>query len=274
MPFKLAALVLAAFVTHSIAIAGPPDDEKVGGTAADRAAVQRATLDYAEAYYERKREYFERSVHDDLFKVGLVRGDGEAYEQRPMTKAELIAMVDRLIERDWTPPPGPKDVKLLQVGKNIALVKLTGAWGVDYMQLTKEDARWQIRHVVWQSHPEDRKPSAGDRTAVEAALDAYVDAFYKNEHEAIEPVISPRLSKIGFMASEDGTLRRIPMSIDQLRSLAQRIDIPDDAPRSVKIIDMMDQTACARIEAVWGVDVVHLAKIDGTWQILQIVWEG
>lgn len=241
--------------------------------AADRSAVKRAVLDYAEAYYERKREYFERSVHDELFKVGYTRGDDGAYRERPLTKAQLVGMVDRMIEGGHTPSPGPKDVEILQLGKNIALAKLTGSWGIDYMQLTNEDARWQTRHVVWQSDPEDRKASDDDRAAINAALAGYVAAFYENKPETVDGFISPRLSKIGFMRRGD-ELRELTMTLDQLRDLASRIDLPDDAPSSYEILDIMDMTACARIEALWGVDYVHLAKVDGTWEILQIVWEG
>ena len=34
-----------------------------------------------------------------------------------------------------------------------AVAKLTAFWGIDYFQLEKNDGIWQIRHVIWQSHP-------------------------------------------------------------------------------------------------------------------------
>ena len=37
---------------------------------------------------------------------------------------------------------------------------------------------------------------------------------------------------------------------------------------------MLDQTASAKIVAMWGIDYMHLAKYDGRWQIINIVWQA
>ena len=40
----------------------------------------------------------------------------------------------------------------------IANAKVTAKWGIDYFQLVKEDGRWKIHHVLWQTHP----PKSGE----------------------------------------------------------------------------------------------------------------
>jgi len=33
------------------------------------------------------------------------------------------------------------------------------------------------------------------------------------------------------------------------------------------------QTAVARLDAEWGIDFFHLAKVDGNWMIVNAVWQ-
>jgi hypothetical protein len=49
--------------------------------------------------------------------------------------------------------------------------------------------------------------------------------------------------------------------------------IPQDAPKRVTIYEVLDQTASARLEAWWGIDYVHLAKFDGRWMIVNVLWQ-
>ena len=40
------------------------------------------------------------------------------------------------------------------------------------------------------------------------------------------------------------------------------------------MLDVLDQTAAAKIVAMWGLDYMHLAKYNGRWQIIHIVWQA
>ena len=50
--------------------------------------------------------------------------------------------------------------------------------------------------------------------------------------------------------------------------------VPDDAPREVTVLDVLDKTASAKLVAHWGVDYFHLVKEDGEWKILQVLWQS
>lgn len=39
------------------------------------------------------------------------------------------------------------------------------------------------------------------------------------------------------------------------------------------MFDVLDQTASAKLTAMWGVDYFHLAKYDGQWKIVNILWQ-
>jgi len=126
------------------AVAGPGDE----------AAVRRAVLDYCEAFYEAKPEYLERSVSKSLTKFGYYQKDG-AYTGVGMTFDQAVGLA-----KEWN-ASGKKDtsqktVQILDVLDQTACAKLTANWGIDYLLLAREDGKWMIRHVLWQSHPPAR----------------------------------------------------------------------------------------------------------------------
>ena len=47
----------------------------------------------------------------------------------------------------------PKDIAIYDVQDQTASAKLTAWWGTDYLLLAKENGRWMITHVLWQSPP-------------------------------------------------------------------------------------------------------------------------
>lgn len=117
---------------------------------------------------------------------------------------------------------------------------------------------------------------ADERAAVhQAALD-YVTAVYEAKPELIERSVSPDLSKHGFMRQADGTYRRGRMTYAQLIEVARTWNADGKRDLSIKEVvvgDVSDQTATAIVRAAWGYDHMQLAKIDGRWQILNIVWQ-
>lgn len=120
---------------------------------------------------------------------------------------------------------------------------------------------------------------AADRQAVEQAVLDYVDALYQVDAARIDRSVHPELAKRGFLARGGGAYAESTMSFEQLRSLAERwnsagrVD-PAKAPRTVKVLDVLDQTASAKLTAHWGVDYMHLARYDGRWMIVNVLWQS
>jgi hypothetical protein len=48
----------------------------------------------------------------------------------------------------------------------------------------------------------------------------------------------------------------------------------ETAPRQVTILDILDQTASVKLVASWGIDYMHLAKYDGRWMIVNVLWQS
>jgi Putative lumazine-binding len=67
-------------------------------------------------------------------------------------------------------------------------------------------------------------------------------------------------------------------SIQRLVEIAKNYNkegkLPKDAPKEVTILDVLDQTASVKLVAEWGVDYMRLAKFDGEWMIVNVLWQS
>lgn len=118
-----------------------------------------------------------------------------------------------------------------------------------------------------------------DAEAVQRAVLDYVEGIYEVKPELIDRGVHTDLVKFGYWRNDEtGEITPMPMTFEQLRSLAERWNadgrIGEDAPKSVTIHEVWDRTASASLEAAWGVDLMHLVKEDGEWKILQVLWQS
>jgi hypothetical protein len=130
--------------------------------------------------------------------------------------------------------------------------------------------------MVWPAAT--RAQSNAEREAVKQAVLDYVEGIYEVDHKRIERSVHPELAKRGFYVKKGETAYTgTPMTFAQLVELAKTYNkggrVPKDAPKEVVIYDVLDQTASAKLTAVWGIDYMHLAKYDGKWMIVNILWQ-
>lgn len=131
--------------------------------------------------------------------------------------------------------------------------------------------------LVAQAAP--RAPSAADSAGVRAAVLDYVEAIYRVDTARIVRSVRPEMAKRGyFVARGQAGYTSAPMTFAELLSVARtwnasgRVNA-DTAPREVIILDLLDQTASAKLVAQWGIDYMHLAKYDGRWMIVNVLWQ-
>jgi hypothetical protein len=143
-PFLVALILLAA--------TGRP---AAAQSSADREAVRLAVLDYVEGFYEGDTARLVRSVWPEVRKWGYYRRAADApYEGMAMPYANFMKFANGVKAGRNQPPAGaPKDIVLLDVQDQTAAAKLTAWWGTDYLLLAREQGRWMIVEVLWQSAP-------------------------------------------------------------------------------------------------------------------------
>lgn len=121
---------------------------------------------------------------------------------------------------------------------------------------------------------------SNDKDLVYAAIEDYVDALYLVQPDRIKKSVHPELMKKGFWKAKDKTVYAYDgiMTFEQLVDLAGKWNakgwLPKDAVKKIEIFDVQDQTASAKLTAHWGTDYFQLAKFDGKWMIVNILWQG
>lgn len=116
-----------------------------------------------------------------------------------------------------------------------------------------------------------------EKAVKQAALD-YIESVYNVDSSLVERSVHPDLVKRGFFIKK-GEKDYSPhtMTFEQLVELAKTYNkngqIPKDAPKEVVVFDVSDQTASVKVTAIWGIDYMHLAKYEGKWKIINILWQ-
>ncbi len=118
-----------------------------------------------------------------------------------------------------------------------------------------------------------------DREAVRQAVLDYVEGVYEVAPQRIERSVHPDLVKRGFYIKKGETVYTpSPMTFTELVNLSKNYNksgkLPKTAAKEIIIYDVLDQTASAKLTAVWGIDYMQLAKYDGKWMIVNILWQS
>ena len=170
LAIALGALLAASAPAHAHALTlVPPPARVAAATPAaaaqpdDRAAVRRAVLDYVEGFYEGDSTRLLRSMWPEVRKYGYARSpdDGSFRGMAMEFPSGFMRFANGVREgRTKIPPNAPKEIVIFDVADQTASAKLTAYWGIDYLLLAKENGRWMITHVLWQSPP--KKTSRGE----------------------------------------------------------------------------------------------------------------
>ena len=121
---------------------------------------------------------------------------------------------------------------------------------------------------------------SSDRELVYTAIEDYADGLYLVQPDRIKKSVHPKLVKKGFWRPKDktGYNPEETMTFDQLVDLAAKWNVSGrvgkDAVKKIEVFDVQDQTAIGKLTAVWGTDYFQLAKYDGKWMIIHIVWQS
>jgi peptidoglycan-N-acetylglucosamine deacetylase len=121
--------------------------------------------------------------------------------------------------------------------------------------------------------------SDAEKEAVRQAVLDYVEGIYDVAPERIERSVHPELAKRGFYIKKGEKNYSVsPMTFEQLVNLARTYNkdgkIPKDAPKEVVVFDVLDQIAAAKLTAFWGIDYFQLAKYEGKWKIVNVLWQS
>lgn len=125
-----------------------------------------------------------------------------------------------------------------------------------------------------------RAQAGPDETGVRRAALDYLEGFYEGSDEKLRRSIHPDVDKFGFYRpSADAPYQRSPMSFQEMFDFAAGVRNgrgvpPAGAPKEVIPLDIQDQTAVVKVVAWWGQDYLHMARYDGKWMIVHVLWQS
>lgn len=110
----------------------------------------------------------------------------------------------------------------------------------------------------------------------QAALD-YIEGYFEGDPARMERALHPELAKRIIRTDSLGHSAVLSMGASQLvagtRAGGGR-DVPPEQKRTdVSILDIFRNAASVRIDAGQWIDYLHLAKADGRWVIVNVLWE-
>ena len=119
--------------------------------------------------------------------------------------------------------------------------------------------------------------STADSTAIRTAALDYIDGWYAGDAVRMERALHPELAKRIVETDPRGYSRLSQQSAMTLVQSTRRgggKELPADQRRNdVRILDVYGNAASVRVRAATWVDYMHLAKSNGRWVIVNVLWE-
>jgi hypothetical protein len=124
--------------------------------------------------------------------------------------------------------------------------------------------------------PTMRAQSAADSAAIRATALDYIDGWYTNNPTRMERALHPHLAKRMVWADSAGRSHLVDMTALELIQ-GTKVHPPVPAPErrhDVTILSTFGNVAMVRIEATEWVDFLQEIKWNGSWKIINVVWEN
>jgi hypothetical protein len=119
--------------------------------------------------------------------------------------------------------------------------------------------------------------TAADSSAIVATALDYIDGFYTSDAVRMERALHPELAKriVGDPAGPESSLQNMTAEqLIQATASGGAARIPEEAKKEVvSILDIYNNMASVRIDAGLWIDYLHVARWNGEWKIVNVLWE-
>jgi hypothetical protein len=119
--------------------------------------------------------------------------------------------------------------------------------------------------------------TATDSSAIVATALDYIDGFYTSDAARMERALHPDLAKriVGNPAGPESVLQNMTAEqLVQATASGGADRIPDAAKKEdVSVLDIYNNIATVRIDAGLWIDYLHVARWNGGWKMVNVLWE-
>ena len=120
-------------------------------------------------------------------------------------------------------------------------------------------------------------PADADREAIKQTALDYIEGWYEGNAERMERALHPDLAKRIVMTNPQGRSMLQQMSAMGLVQGVKRgggKDTPKEKQlKEVTILDVFNNAASVKVVASDWIDYLHVAKFNGRWVIVNVLWE-
>jgi hypothetical protein len=121
------------------------------------------------------------------------------------------------------------------------------------------------------------KASPEDLAAIKATALDYVDSYYEGDaarmERALHPDLAKRIARRDQKSGKDIQHMTAPELVAIIATGSGKNVPKEKQLRDVKILDVYGNAATVRADMVGWVDYMHIAKINGKWKIVNVLWE-
>jgi hypothetical protein len=120
--------------------------------------------------------------------------------------------------------------------------------------------------------------TSADSTAIKQTALNYIEGWYEGNGERMERALHPELAKrVVNTDAQSGRSRLGQMSaltlINSTRAGGGKQTPPKQQQKDVTILDIYNNAASVKIVASTWIDYLHVAKWNGEWKIVNVLWE-
>lgn len=125
--------------------------------------------------------------------------------------------------------------------------------------------------------PEAHAQSATDAAAIKQTALDYIEGWYEGNPERMERALHPELAKRIVRTNQEGFSRLDQMSAMSLMQGTRRgggkSTPKEKQQKDVTILDVFENAASVKVVASDWIDYLHMAKFNGRWVIVNVLWE-
>lgn len=135
-------IIVIILITNTLSIKAQSEDEK---------AVKAIALDYIEGWYEADTVRMANALSPELIKRGfLISHKTNKLVKREANYSKMLEWTGKKINELKDNPNLQIEVEVIEVGKNIAMVKTTSPHFIDFLHLGRFDGKWKIYNAIWE----------------------------------------------------------------------------------------------------------------------------
>ncbi len=116
-----------------------------------------------------------------------------------------------------------------------------------------------------------------DREAIRRAALNYAEGWYEGNAEKMESSLHPNLAKRRAVTNDKGQSRLDELSslglVQGTRSGFGKNTAKEEQQKDVTILDVFGGTATVKLEMRDWIDYMHIARFNGRWVIVNVLWE-